>query len=96
VTTIFNKDDFFEKLKHAGFSHEQARLIIELQSSAAVNYEESVRQDYQRHVKQEIELARLQWKTDIAKTNADLTQWFGTIVLIGFAVLQALMIAALL
>ena len=100
-TSSFDTHAFFNELKGAGFSEQQAEVITKLQKTTITTTLEQARHDYQlddlttkRDLK-ELEL-RLESRIKdtelkIAESKADLIRW-----VVGVGVLQAALITALL
>jgi hypothetical protein len=97
-TITFDTHEFFNELKSAGFSDQQAEVITKLQKTAAASTLEQARLDYDldnlvTNQSLDARLREFELKSEVklAETKADLIRW-----VVGVGVLQTALITALL
>lgn len=100
-TSTFDTHEFFNELKSAGFSEQQAEVITKLQKTTITTTLEQARHDYQLDdlaTKRDLKELALQLESRIKDTElkiveskADLIRW-----VLGVGVLQTALITALL
>ena len=97
-TSSFDTHEFFNELKGAGFSEQQAEVITRLQKTTIINTLEQARHDYQldnlvtnQSLDARLRESELKNEVKLAETKADLIRW-----VVGVGVLQTALITALL
>ena len=104
-TSSFDTHEFFNELKGAGFSEQQAEVITKLQKTTINTTLEQARHDYQLDdlatkrdlkelelvLKRDIKELELRFEVKLAENKADLIRW-----VVGVGVLQTALITALL
>ncbi len=94
----FDTHEFFNELKSAGFSEQQAQVITKLQKTTIINTLEQARHDYQldnlvtnQSLDARLRESELKNEVKLAETKADLIRW-----VVGVGVLQTALITVLL
>ena len=97
-TSSFDTHAFFNELKGAGFSEQQAEVITKLQKTTITSTLEQARHDYQldnlvtnQSLDARLRESELKNEVKLAETKADLIRW-----VVGVGVLQTALITALL
>lgn len=97
-TSSFDTHAFFNELKGAGFSEQQAEVITKLQKTTITTTLEQARHDYQldnlvtnQSLDARLRESELKNEVKLAETKADLIRW-----VVGVGVLQTALITALL
>lgn len=97
-TSSFDTHAFFNELKSAGFSEQQAEVITKLQKVTITTTLEQARHDYQldnlvtnQSLDSRLRESELKNEVKLAETKADLIRW-----VVGVGVLQTALITALL
>ena len=97
-TSSFDTHAFFNELKSAGFSEQQAEVITKLQKVTITTTLEQARHDYQldnlvtnQSLDFRLRESELKNEVKLAETKADLIRW-----VVGVGVLQTALITALL
>ncbi len=97
-TFSFDTHAFFNELKGAGFSEQQAEVITKLQKTTMTTTLEQARHDYQldnlvtnQSLDARLRESELKNEVKLAETKADLIRW-----VVGVGVLQTALITALL
>lgn len=97
-TSSFDTHAFFNELKGAGFSEQQAEVMTKLQKTSITTTLEQARHDYQldnlvtnQSLDARLRESELKNEVKLAETKADLIRW-----VVGVGVLQTALITALL
>jgi hypothetical protein len=97
-SSSFDTHAFFNELKSAGFSEQQAEVITKLQKTTISTTLEQARHDYQldnlvtnQSLDARLRESELKNEVKLAETKADLIRW-----VVGVGVLQTALITALL
>ena len=97
-TSSFDTHAFFNELKGAGFSEQQAEVMTKLQKTTITTTLEQARHDYQldnlvtnQSLDARLRESELKNEVKLAETKADLIRW-----VVGVGVLQTALITALL
>jgi hypothetical protein len=97
-TSSFDTHEFFNELKGAGFSEQQAEVITKLQKTTITTTLEQARHDYQldnlvtnQSLDARLRESELKNEVKLAENKADLIRW-----VVGVGVLQTALITALL
>jgi hypothetical protein len=97
-TSSFDTHEFFNELKSAGFSDQQAEVITRLQKTTITTTLEQARHDYQldnlvtnQSLDARLRESELKNEVKLAENKADLIRW-----VVGVGVLQTALITALL
>jgi hypothetical protein len=94
ATSTFDTHEFFNELKGAGFSEQQAEVITKLQKTTIAATLEQARHDYQLDdlaTKRDLKELELRLEVKLAENKADLIRW-----VVGVGVLQTALVTALL
>lgn len=95
MTTItFDTLGYFEKLKAAGFTEEQAKVQVEAMQGVVRNYDEASRKELAtksdiQDLRNEIHVVRTELKEEIANTKHEILKW-----MMGMVVAQTALIVA--
>ncbi len=96
TATTFDTLEYFEKLKGAGFTEQQARVQVEAMQGVVKSYDEATRKELAtkgdiQDVRTEIQDIRIELKAEIADTKHEILKWMVTAMLAQTAILIGLM-----
>lgn len=87
TTTTFDTLGYFEKLKNAGFTEDQAKVQVEAMQGVVRSYDEATRKELA--TKSDIQDVRMELKEEIANTKHEILKWMITAMLAQTALIIA-------